>query len=314
LNVSPEPAALAPFRSPFVVIDDFLPLDLAELLRRGIETHFETPDTHRPATHQVWNYWFVPGQYTYLRTNPEKIVPRQDIETFMAVLRGWSARTLGMNEVTWPYLSLYVNGCRQGLHNDTTNGRFAFVYSLTRNERKSMGGETLIFREGDLFRRGLAFPSAGSDFYASVEPRFNRLVVFDDRMPHAVTQLDGPMDPLEGRFVLHGHLKNTEVIVEGSLTLEAVAPAVLETMLDFSSKSMSRVRLYSGPLVLRFVITPSGEVEACSILVDRVTASDATDTGWDVLLADLLGRFERLKFPASEGRTTVTQPLIFGRA
>lgn len=304
--------APAAFQAPFAVIDDFLPIELAERLRHGIEEHFARPETHRPDVHQVWNYWFVPGQYTYLRTNPDKIMDRQHVEDFMTALRAWSADTLGMNEVTWPYLSLYVNGCRQGLHNDTTNGRFAFVYSLTRDERKSTGGQTLVFHEGDPFRRGLHRPSAGSDFYTAIEPRFNRLVIFDDRMPHAVEPVEGPMDPLEGRFVLHGHLRNTGTIVDGTLTSDDIAPVVLETMLDFTAKTISRIRLYSGLLMLRFAIRPDGDVESCDVLVDRVAATDDGDTEWEALKADLVTRVKRLKFMASGGTTTVTQPVTFG--
>lgn len=300
------------FRSPYVVIDNFLPLPAAENLRRGIEAHFEKPETHRPNTHQVWNYWFVPKQYTYLRTNPEKIVERQHVERFMDALRHWSALTLGMNEVTWPYLSLYVNGCRQGVHNDTTNGRFAFVYSLTRDDRKSTGGETIIFHEGDLFRKGLRAAAAGSDFFTAIEPRFNRLVVFDDRLLHAVEQVDGPMDPLEGRLVMHGHLRNTGLAVKGALPAEAIAPVTLETMLEFSAKAMSRIRLYSGALILRFVIGAGGAVETCNVLVDRVVAHDLTSVGWEALAEDLVTRFRKLQFPSAAGRTEVTQPITFG--
>jgi Rps23 Pro-64 3,4-dihydroxylase Tpa1-like proline 4-hydroxylase len=314
MNELNQSAFQAAFRSPYVVIDDFLPLQAAENLRRGIEAHFENPETHRPNTHQVWNYWFVPKQYTYLRSNPEKIIERQHVEHFMDALQHWSALTLGMNEVTWPYLSLYVNGCRQGVHNDTANGRFAFVYSLTRNDRKSVGGDTIIFNEGDLFRKGMSVAAAGSAFVTAIEPRFNRLVVFDDRLLHGVEQVDGPMDPLEGRLVMHGHLRNTGLAVKGALPAESIAPVTLETMLEFAAGAMSRIRLYSGPLILRFVIGASGTVETCNVLVDRVIAHDPTNVGWEALADDLVTRFRTLKFPSSAGRTEVTQPIMFGTA
>ena len=48
----------------------------------------------------------------------------------MRTLRTWSLETLGLGTVTRPYLSLYVPGCLQGWHNDSGNGRFAYVYSL----------------------------------------------------------------------------------------------------------------------------------------------------------------------------------------
>lgn len=46
---------------------------------------------------------------------------------------------------------------------------------------------------------------AGQHFFETVAPEFNQLLVFDDRIPHAVRQIMGGMDPREGRVVLHGH-------------------------------------------------------------------------------------------------------------
>jgi len=112
----------------------------------------------------------VPNLYTYLRTSPEKVIRREYVEQFMRSLEIWSGKNLGMNRVGYPYLSLYVDGCRQALHNDAKNGRFAFVYSLTRNERKTIGGETIVLHEGDPFRTKLKTPAAGRNFYTCIEP------------------------------------------------------------------------------------------------------------------------------------------------
>jgi hypothetical protein len=62
-----------PGLAPVAVFGNFLPKDLAEAMRADIDAHFAKPGAHRPNTHQVWNYWFVPELYTYLRTSPEKI-------------------------------------------------------------------------------------------------------------------------------------------------------------------------------------------------------------------------------------------------
>jgi Rps23 Pro-64 3,4-dihydroxylase Tpa1-like proline 4-hydroxylase len=37
-----------------------------------------------------------------------------------------------------------------------------------------------------------------------VPPLFNRLTVFDPRVPHGVPVVEGTRDPREGRLVLHG--------------------------------------------------------------------------------------------------------------
>src|SRR5438552_2750330 len=105
-------SAIQTMRAPCLVVDDFLPAAAAEQMREAIERHFAEPASHRPDSHQIWNYWFVPGLYTYLRTAPEKVFQRADVELFMEVLLSWSTSRLGLRQVTWPYLSLYVSDCR----------------------------------------------------------------------------------------------------------------------------------------------------------------------------------------------------------
>ena len=94
--------------APLIVVDGFLPAELALQMRRDIDEHFASPHLHRPETHQVWNYWFVSELYTYLRANPEKVIGHERVTAFHGALRNWSMAMLGMANVTWPYLSLYV--------------------------------------------------------------------------------------------------------------------------------------------------------------------------------------------------------------
>src|SRR5947207_3150855 len=115
---------------PLIVTDGFLPAELALQMRRAIDEHFTNPQAHRPETHQVWNYWFVPELYTYLRASPERVIGQEGAAAFYEALRRWSIATLGMANVTWPYLSLCVPGCRQGWRNDSLNGRFSCVRVL----------------------------------------------------------------------------------------------------------------------------------------------------------------------------------------
>jgi hypothetical protein len=301
-------------RPPLIVVDNFLPATLAEAMRLDIDRHFAEPGQHRPESHQVWNYWFVPELYTYLRTTPEKIVRRDRVIAFFETLRRWSIGSLGLAGVTWPYLSLYVDGCRQGFHTDARNGRFGFVYSLTREERRTIGGETLVMRERDPFRGNLTRPAAGSTFYETVEPRFNRLLVFDDRLPHSVSPVEGSMDPVEGRFVLHGHLSEAGTVVDGALPPDAAIGPIAGLLGDFAEEAAARVALYHGILALRLTIGANGRVANCVILIDRVMHADAGDVDWEVLRQELIDRFNRLTFPATTGDTVVIQPIVFGEA
>jgi len=306
------PASRVSLRTPLVIVDDFLPPELAIAMREDIDAHFAEPGAHRAETHQVWNYWFVPELYAYLRTTPEKVIRRDRVEGFMDALRTWSTDSLGMGDVTWPYLSLYVGGCRQGLHNDARNGRFAFVYSLTRDQRRTVGGETLVFREEDPFRSRLGGGSAGHNFYEIIAPKFNRLILFDDRLPHSVERIEGSMDPVEGRFVLHGHLAETGII-DGALPTEVVQEALVTLVADFDARYLAHIALYHGLLVLRFVVSPTGSIATCEILIDRVIHADPGHSEWEALRGQIVTRVKSLKFPSAEGETTVTLPLSFGK-
>jgi hypothetical protein len=298
--------------SRFVVADDFLEEEQARALRADIDTHFAAPERHGPDTHQIWNYWHVPGSYTYLRTQPEKVLKQEHVELFVTALRRWSINYLGLAGVSHPFLSLYIDGCQQVLHNDSLNGRFGYVFSLTRDRRKTSGGETLLLKEGDLFASRLSTAEAGVGLFDAVEPRFNRLVVFDDRVPHAVQRVEGSMDPREGRFVLHGHLTDTGSIVSGKLTRESVEPLVKEVAIDLLQDQRDEANLYHGLVVLRFVIAPSGAVESAWVLVDRLARRDG---GRCAKLVDtLLERARALRFPAVEGRSGASVPLTFGGA
>jgi hypothetical protein len=315
VNAISEPNAAA-FAEPLVdalwVVDDFLPRDFAAAIRADVDAHFAAPFRHRPDTHQVWNYWFVPQTYTYFRTQPEKIIQRPSMDRFMSLLHAWSSETMGLARLSWPYLSLYVNGCRQGLHNDAKNGRFGFVYSLTRNERRSTGGETMVLRRGDPFLRNLRKASAGTALYELVEPRFNRLVVFDDRMIHGVQLVEGSMDPIEGRIVLHGHIEESPPLVTGSLPAEPVLNGLRSALQRFDAECADQARHYDGLLVVRFAISPEGRVVRLRVILDRVFAEQEGDSGWNATKNRLIALLGEAAFVASGGETAVTVPLQFG--
>ncbi len=303
-------ATLPPaLRERLLVVDDFLPAELAQSMRLAIDDHFANPQAHGPER-QVWNYWFVPELYAYLRTAPEKVIQQPQIGAFHERLRAWSINTLGLAQVSWPFLSLYVNGCRQGLHNDARNGRFGFVYSLTRDQRRTTGGETIVHREGDPARTRMTEASAGRSFFDAIEPRFNRLVVFDDRMPHAVERVEGSMDPHEGRFVLHGHLSESGPIVAGALPPDAVAALAADAVKQFAENAF--LDGYHGLLTLRLDVQPDGAIATCRLLLDRVLHPDPGDRRWTALANDLVARFSALAFPAAAGPSVIIVPLTFG--
>ena len=301
-----------PLRAPHHVVDGFLPADLAREMRAAIDAHFGEPYRQAADPYQVWNYWYVPNLYTYLRTTPNKVIPRALVERFHSALTAWSWNVLGMGRVTPPFLSLYIPGCSQAFHNDSGNGRFGFVYSLTHNVRETRGGETLVMHEGDLFRANLERPQAGhGGFYEAIAPSFNRLTIFDDRMPHAVQRVDGSMDPREGRFVLHGHISETGPGTRGALT-----PAEVGTVVEDAANEVLEARTMTaephGPVVVRLAIAASGEVQTARLMLDRAAFPDGSSANG---LADaIVVAAAQRRFPQRDSPTEAIVPILLGGA
>ena len=293
-------------RERFLVIDGFLPEQQGLDMRADVDAHFSNPSNHQASTHQVWNYWHVPGSYTYLRTTPEKVIERAKVQAFVEALGNWAALNLGLAGITWPYLSLYVPGCVQGLHNDSTNGRLGYVYSLTRNARQTIGGETVLMHDRDLFRTSLDRPAAGTGLFDLVEPKFNRLTLFDDRIPHAVQRVDGSMDPMDGRFVLHGHISEAGVVTQGPIQAEVIQASIDKALQEVRSGVAPSVH---GPFVLQLEIARSGEVQRLRPIFDRLASADSEKL--DYLRDEITERVEAIGFPTGPSVTLANVPLIF---
>jgi hypothetical protein len=244
----------------------------ADALREAFDAHFAHPEAHQPETHQVWNYWNVPDQYTYLRTMPEKVLPPALVAALHEDLRQLAADQFGLSQVSWPYLSLYVAGCGQGLHNDATNGRLGYVYSLTRwEDRRFGGGETLIMRETPYFgSAAMTRAMAATSFYDLVPARFNQLLVFDDRLPHAVPRIEGSMLPGEGRVVIHGHFQDGPPLVAGALSADAAEAAIAVNRPALDDLVRTAGRGLGGLLTLRLAVGGRGMVQGCDVLLDRL--------------------------------------------
>jgi hypothetical protein len=305
----PETAEQAPFRAPHGHVDNFLSDELALDMRAAIDRHFAEPYKQN-AEHQVWNYWYVPDMYTFLRTSADKVMGSQLLQRFHAALTSWAWQRLGLGHVTYPYLSLYVDGCSQSIHNDSTNGRFGYVYSLTWDQRDTRGGETIVYHEGDLYRSNLSRMTGGKGgLYEMIDSRFNRLAIFDDRMPHGVNRIEGSMNPVHGRLVLHGHISESAPGVNGPLEPDIVGPLVEEA----ANIALSRFDMKTdphGPVTLRLTIGSDGSVERARLLLDRLAFPDGSSTEGmaDAIVEEAKG----LRFPAASAASEAIVPIMVG--
>ena len=285
---------------PYFVIDDFLPPEFAKSMRADIDRHFANPELQGLA-HQIWNYWYVPGNGAHLRTQPQRLMGVDKVESFISCLRPLTASRLGLSFVTEPILSLHVGSCSDQFRAGAIKGRFAFVYSLTSPVRRTTGG-------------GLILTSGISGaFRETIEPRFNRLVLFDERVIHAVEKVEGSMDPADGRFVLQGYVRDEGPLIGGALTMKAIKTTLHQTLSGFVSLHGEEVRKFDGPISVRFLIEPRGNMARLCVLMDRVIhLEEGYAERWAALRAKYLASLSTARFPPAEGPTSVILPINFG--
>ncbi|MHB1582439.1 MAG: 2OG-Fe(II) oxygenase [Acidimicrobiales bacterium] len=293
--------------------------DRAEELR----AHFYrrvAPSKEGPADRFVWDYWHLPEQYTYLRTPSPNVVPPSLLEAFLARLASWGDANLGCDRATLPWLSYYVDGCRQELHSDVAQGTWSYVYSLTRWEDQAFGGgETLVATPRLLDYWGNFEPSRSSEarhLVDRVPARFNQLCVFDSRLPHGVAAVEGTRDPLQSRVALHGWFHPPAVSVHGSLDLDAVRPSVA----DLRARVVDRwetVGPVLGTSTWRLVVDRDGSVGDLRLVVHNLVPlpggpgkgrPPGPGRGPDARLAAAEAEIRLTRFPPAAGRSTVRVP------
>lgn len=259
----------------------------------------------------VWDYWHVPDQYTLVRTPAYHFFPDALYMAFHKELVHWGRKTLGCWDISPPWLSYYIQGCRQELHSDVPHGPWAFVYSLSPSKIRFSGGETLLLKPEVLSywkNFGHSPDRERSSFVERIAAKQNRLVVFDPRIPHGVTEVGGTMDPLEARVVIHGWFTEPKTYVEGPLP-EKSTETQLNQAFDRLQEQLPKHPLVQGTVSLGLTVQKNGEVSDAKFLTNTLL-----DLGGEAPVAlnrELLKIYRQCKFKSASGITRATIPLIF---
>lgn len=306
---------------PILVIDGFTPR--AKSLRRHFDDQFANPLSLEKQRF-VWDYWHVPEQYTLVRTPAYHYFPQKMYMPFHKELVLWGRQNLGCWDISPPWLSYYVEGCEQSLHADIPHGPWAFVLSLSL-KRDFRGGETLLLKEsvlqywrgrgaagaaGTSDGRGLTASSGNElhDLVDLIEPKFNRLVVFDGRIPHGVRRVAGTHDPREARLVLHGWFSNPKTYIEGGLPGRVVERRLNEAFAQVADLVSSRDPVW-GTLALRLRVSAAGRVTVGKYLT--MSVRDSNGELPRELLLEILRVYRSLEFPRARTATDIVLPLLF---
>lgn len=298
-------------RRSFLTLDSFAPREVAAL-RAELDSRFADP---RKATagRFVWDYWHVPGQYTALRTPAWTYFPQPLYQRFHRRLVEWGRRTLGCHDISPPWLSVYVEGCRQELHGDLPHGPFAFVLSLTRWQGRAFtGGQTMLLRD-EVLDFWQTFTSIRSieepDLVHEIDPRFGRLTVFDPRIPHGVREVRGTHDPRQGRAVVHGWFVKPRPFFTGPVPQLEIESRLGE-LGELLPRLLGELPL-AGLLSLRLDITAAGAVRAVTPLADTTRVPAHLERDRRRALLAVRRQLASWRFSRRARPSQLTLPLVF---
>jgi hypothetical protein len=266
-------------RRQLMVVDDFFAG--AEQMRQVFNERLGAL-REAPKERFVWDYWHVAGQYTYLRTFAADFFPPDLYARFSDRLMAWGRENLACTRIVPPWLSYYVDGCRQELHADVPHGPWAFVFSLTNwPERSFTGGETFLLSQETLdFWRSEPRGAEILAFSELIEPMLNRLTVFDPRIPHGVRLVEGSRDPLDSRIAVHSWFYEPSLVVSQAIE-RAGQRRVFEATLAILLVSLGDLRGLEGLVAARIDVSPEGEVTNAQVvsssLVSRLGDHDAVE-------------------------------------
>lgn len=284
---------------------------VAKNLRSEFDSYFQN-NKKAHVKRFVWDYWHIPDQYTLLRTPAYEYFNQKLYMKFHHELVLWGRRTLGCWDISPPWLSCYVEGCKQELHSDVPHGPWAFVYSLTPQNRKFTGGETQILKPQVLnyWQNFLGSQDRElSSFVDRIPSQFNQLIVFDPRYPHGVTEVRGIHDPALGRLVIHGWFTEPKTYIEGYLP-----PKSTEKVLNQAYEEVVNLILQhpptQGTMSLQILVANSGRVR--SVAWGTKNLLDLSGQSPHALLKKIEGVYKNLQFKTARGPTLMTVPLIVG--
>jgi hypothetical protein len=283
---------------------------------RQLRDEFTANFQDAKSTHQkrfVWDFWYDENQYHLIRTPAYYYFNRKNYQRFHSYLVQWGRENLGCHDISPPWLSYYVDGCYQKLHSDVPHGPWAFVYSLTPNQKEFKGGETLLLKESTLnywqnYKQSGHFEY--DNFVDIIPSLMNQLVVFDPRFPHGVTEVKGTRDPLKSRLVMHGWFVNPRPYVVGGLSTTQVQKSV-EKVFAGLNQVLQQMGLLDGALSLRLKVNTRGQIENYKVLTNTLISLTHKDDDVIYLQKELKSLFMNTEFVKTKKASQITLPLIF---
>jgi len=297
-------------RSHYFIAPEFF--QLVGDMRKAYDDHFYENHRSFSPEKRIWDYMHKPGQYTYLKTIPERVIPLQLMNLFLTMLQNWSFEVLGTKNISRPVLALYFNAFNESLHYNTGSQGWTYEFSLTPcANRRFGGGDLMIWKEVDYWESdNMTLATGGTAFFDAITPVYNQLVVFDDRVKHAISTLEGQMEPENGRLVLQGYIPYGNIYCNGYLNEDQVQAVLAEALPHLAQNLTQFGHAYHGPLCLKMGVSAQGEVEQMKVVNDRILRTAEESLRPDFLTQAILVFCQSLKFPKALNGTVVTLTLL----
>jgi hypothetical protein len=274
----------------------------AAAMRSHILSRFANPFDRNPLR-CVWDLWHVPGWFKYMRTPAADYFGERMWTEFSDRLDRWALQRLGARRSTGAWLSIYTDGCFQGLHRDTENGAWAFVYSLCSARAAFSGGQTLLARpELTSYWQASGFEPARK-LFSSHAARFNQLIVFDSRLPHGVVPVSGVTDPAKGRIVVHGWLHGADRVLKGP-RLEPDEWELTRTVVLRQARAVIARKRAFGMFCVRLHVDRDGTVSTSRVLSSTLRQGETGEPVPSFVLEAIASRILDLRLPTA-GRQLV---------
>ena len=146
----------------------------------------------------------------------------------------------------------------------------------------------------------------------TIEPLFNRLTVFDPRIPHAVGRVEGTHDPREGRLVIQGWFVQPRPFIEGPLHAPSLSSAVARVS-DALALFFERGLPVAGMLNVGFVVAKNGRAAAVRVLSDTARVPEAWEQERQRLVRAVRSAIKGHTFARATRSSRVTLPLVFSQ-
>ena len=150
---------------------------------------------------------------------------------------------------------------------------------------------------------------AANPWFEQIDPTFNRLTVFDSRLPHGVAMVHGPTNPTQSRLVMHGWFTNPTFSARGPITEQHAAERVQQSVEQLGTSLARRLDAVEGAIIAKLQVEPNGRTSRVELLTNTLESMSPDTSPRDQVTAALRDQLRSLHFDKANQPTTMLVPI-----